>query len=155
MREAGWFKNANGIVIGRTRAKESMKDFYYEIELKEKDIKINCHKRLYTSEDFSDRSIQFDKRSLPELIKVLEQGDCINLLKSFIVTTSWDQIEIDSLGDERSSKGFCLELYNRRKMVTHVDSDRFGPVTIPLGQKPEETGWEYVRPLIENLKKYC
>lgn len=30
MREAGWFKNANGILIGRTRAKESMKDFSYE-----------------------------------------------------------------------------------------------------------------------------
>ena len=48
-----------------------MKNFYYEIEQKEKNIKINCHKRLYTSEDFADRSIQFDKRSLPELIKVL------------------------------------------------------------------------------------
>lgn len=132
-----------------------MKNFYYEIEQKEKNIKINCHKRLYTSEDFADRSIQFDKRSLPELIKVLEQGDCINLLKSFIVTTSWDQIVIASLGDERSADGFCLELYNRRKMVTNVDSDRFGPVTIPLGQKPEETGWEYIRPLIEDLKKYC
>ena len=131
------------------------KDFYYEIELKEKDIKINCHNRLYRSEDFAGRSIQFDKRSLPELIKVLEQGDCISLLKSFTITTNWDQIEIDSLGDERSSKGFCLELYNRRKMVTHIDSDRFGPVTIPLGRYPEETGWEYVRPLIEDLKKYC
>lgn len=30
MREAGWFKNANGILIGRTRANESMKDFSYE-----------------------------------------------------------------------------------------------------------------------------
>lgn len=34
-------------------------------------------------------------------------------------------------------------------------NDCFGPVTIPLGQKSEETGWEYVRPLIEDLKKYC
>ena len=34
-------------------------------------------------------------------------------------------------------------------------NDCFGPVTIPLGQKTEETGWEYVRPLIEDLKKYC
>lgn len=40
-------------------------------------------------------------------------------------------------------------------MVTNVDSDGFGPVTIPLGQKPEETGWEYIRPLIEDLNKYC
>lgn len=29
MREAGWFKNANGILISRTRANESMKDFSY------------------------------------------------------------------------------------------------------------------------------
>ena len=71
------------------------------------------------------------------------------------IKTDWDKINIYILGDERSSEGFCLELYNRRKMVTNVDSDRFGPVTIPLGQKPEETGWEYIRPLIEDLKKYC
>lgn len=77
-----------------------MKDFYYEIELKEKDIKINCHKRLYTSEDFSDRSIQFDKRSLPELIKVLEQGDCINLFAEPTIKTNWDKINIYILGDE-------------------------------------------------------
>lgn len=130
--------------------------FYQKTTETKNEIFIKCYSKYRPDdEDYYERSIQFDKRSLPELIKVLEQGDCINLLKSFIVTTSWDQIEIDSLGDERSSEGFCLELYNRRKMVTHVDSDRFGPVTIPLGRHPEETGWEYVRPLIEDLKKYC
>ena len=132
-----------------------MKDFYYEIELKEKDIKINCHKRLYTSEDFSDRSIQFDKRSLPELIKVLEQGDCINLFAEPTIKTNWDKINIYILGDERSSEGFILELFNDREFISGDENDCFGPVTIPLGQKPEETGWEYVRPLIEDLKKYC
>ncbi len=132
-----------------------MKDFYYEIELKEKDIKINCHKRLYTSEDFSDRSIQFDKRSLPELIKVLEQGDCINLFAEPTIKTNWDKINIYILGDERSSEGFILELFNDREFISGDENDCFGPVTIPLGQKPEETGWEYVRPFIEDLKKYC
>ena len=132
-----------------------MKDFYYEIELKEKDIKINCHERLYTSEDFAGRSIKFDKRSLPELIKVLEQGDCISLLKSFTITTNWDKINIYILGDERSSEGFILELFNDREFISGDENDCFGPVTIPLGLKPEETGWEYVRPLIEDLKKYC
>ena len=132
-----------------------MKDFYYEIELKEKDIKINCHKRLYTSEDFSDRSIQFDERSLPELIKVLEQGDCINLFAEPTIKTNWDKINIYILGDERSSEGFILELFNDREFISGDENDCFGPVTIPLGQKPEETGWEYVRPFIEDLKKYC
>ncbi len=132
------------------------KEFYFEIEEINNELKLMCYNLMHNkNQHYWKTDILFDKRSLPELIKVLEQGDCINLLKSFIVTTSWDQIEIDSLGDERSSEGFCLELYNRRKMVTHVDSDRFGPVTIPLGQKPEETGWEYIRPLIEDLKKYC
>ena len=132
-----------------------MNKFEFNTEETGSQIKLYCREHIYGGSTIDKTEIQFDKRSLPELIKVLEQGDCINLLKSFIVTTSWDQIEIDSLGDERSSEGFCLELYNRRKMVTHVDSDRFGPVTIPLGQMPEETGWEYVRPLIEDLKKYC
>ena len=131
------------------------KDFYYEIELKEKDIKINCHNRLYRSEDFAGRSIQFDKRSLPELIKVLEQGDCINLLAEPTIKTNWDKINIYILGDERSSEGFILELFNDREFISRDENDCFGPVTIPLGQKPEETGWEYVRPLIEDLKKYC
>ena len=132
-----------------------MKNFYYEIEQKEKNIKINCHKRLYTSEDFADRSIQFDKRSLPELIKVLEQGDCINLLAEPTIKTDWDKINIYILGDERSSEGFVLELYNKREFISGDENDCFGPVTIPLGQKPEETDWEYIRPLIEDLKKYC
>ncbi|MBQ7765117.1 LD-carboxypeptidase [bacterium] len=30
MREAGWFKNANGVLIGRTRSKETVHDFSYE-----------------------------------------------------------------------------------------------------------------------------
>ena len=30
MREAGWFKNANGVLIGRTRSKEAVDDFTYE-----------------------------------------------------------------------------------------------------------------------------
>ena len=132
-----------------------MKDFYYEIELKEKDIKINCHERLYTSEDFADCSIQFDKRSLPELIKVLEQGDCINLLAEPTIKTNWDKINIYILGDERSSEGFILELFNDREFISGDENDCFGPVTIPLGQMPEETGWEYVRSLIVELKKYC
>ena len=132
-----------------------MKNFYYEIEQKEKNIKINCHKRLYTSEYFADRSIQFDKRSLPELIKVLEQGDCINLLAEPTIKTDWDKINIYILGDERSSEGFILELFNDREFISGDENDCFGPVTIPLGQKPEETGWEYIRPLIEDLKKYC
>ncbi len=132
-----------------------MNKFEFNTEETGSQIKLYCREHTYGGSTIDKTDIQFDKRSLPELIKVLEQGDCISLLKSFTITTNWDQIEIDSLGDERSSEGFCLELYNRRKMVTHVDSDRFGPVTIPLGQKPEETGWEYVRPLIEDLKKYC
>ena len=132
-----------------------MNKFEFNTEVNDSQVKLYCRELIYGGSTVDKTYIQFDKRSLPELIKVLEQGDCINLLKSFIVTTSWDQIEIDSLGDERSADGFCLELYNRRKMVTNVDSDRFGPVTIPLGQKPEETGWEYIRPLIEDLKKYC
>ena len=132
-----------------------MNKFEFNTEETGSQIKLYCREHIYGGSTIDKTEIQFDKRSLPELIKVLEQGDCISLLKSFTITTNWDQIEIDSLGDERSSEGFCLELYNRRKMVTHVDSDRFGPVTIPLGQKPEETGWEYIRPLIEDLKKYC
>ena len=132
-----------------------MNKFEFNTEETGSQIKLYCREHIYGGSTIDKTEIQFDKRSLPELIKVLEQGDCISLLKSFTITTNWDQIEIDSLGDERSSEGFCLELYNRRKMVTHVDSGRFGPVTIPLGQKPEETGWEYVRPLIEDLKKYC
>ena len=132
-----------------------MNKFEFNTEETGSQIKLYCREHIYGGSTIDKTDIQFDKRSLPELIKVLEQGDCINLLKSFIVTTSWDQIEIDSLGDERSSEGFCIELYNRREKVTHVDSDSFGPVTIPLGQMPEETGWEYVRPLIEDLKKYC
>ena len=132
-----------------------MKDFYYEIELRENDIKINCHKRLYTSEDFSDRFILFDKRSLPKLIKVLEQGDCINLLKEPTIKTDWDEINFWILGDERSSEGFCLELFNDREFLSGDEDDCFGPITIPLGRHPEQTGWEYVRPLIEDLKKYC
>ena len=132
-----------------------MNKFEFSTEENGSQIKLYCREHIYGGSTIDKTAIQFDKRSLPELIKVLEQGDCISLLKSFTITTNWDQIEIDSLVDERSAEGFCLELYNRRKMVTHVDSDRFGPVTIPLGQKPEETGWEYVRPLIEDLKKYC
>ncbi len=132
-----------------------MKDFYYEIEQIGKDIKINCHNRLYRSEDFAGYSIQFDKRSLPELIKVLEQGDCINLLAEPTIKTNWDKINIYILGDERSSEGFILELFNDREFISGDENDCFGPVTIPLGQMPEETGWEYVRPLIEDLKKYC
>ena len=132
-----------------------MNKFEFNTEETGSQIKLYCREHIYGGSTIDKTEIQFDKRSLPELIKVLEQGDCISLLKSFTITTNWDQIEIDSLGDERSAEGFCLELYNRRKMVTHVDSDRFGPVTIPLGQKPEETGWEYIRPLIEDLKKYC
>ena len=132
-----------------------MNKFEFNTEVNDSQVKLYCREHIYGGSTVDKTDIQFDKRSIPELIKVLEQGDCINLLKSFTITTNWDQIEIDSLGDERSSEGFCLELYNRRKMVTHIDSDRFGPVTIPLGQKPEETGWEYVRPLIEDLKKYC
>ena len=132
-----------------------MNKFEFKTEVNDSQVKLYCRELIYGGSTVDKTYIQFDKRSLPELIKVLEQGDCINLLKSFIVTTSWDQIVIDSLGDERSADGFCLELYNRRKMVTNVDSDGFGPVTIPLGQKPEETGWEYIRPLIEDLKKYC
>ena len=138
-----------------SRKEKGMNKFEFNTEETGSQIKLYCREHIYGGSTIDKTDIQFDKRSLPELIKVLEQGDCINLLKSFIVTTNWDQIEIDSLGDERSLEGFCLELYNRRKMVTHVDSDRFGPVTIPLGQMPEETGWEYVRPLIEDLKKYC
>ena len=132
-----------------------MNKFEFNTEETGSQIKLYCREHIYGGSTIDKTEIQFDKRSLPELIKVLEQGDCISLLKSFTITTNWDQIEIDSLGDERSAEGVCLELYNRRKMVTHVDSDRFGPVTIPLGQKPEETGWEYIRPLIEDLKKYC
>lgn len=136
--------------------KRMNKEFYFEIEEINNELKLMFYNlRHNKNHNYRKTYIQFDKRSLPELIKILEQGDCINLLKSFIVTTSWDQIVIDSLGDERSADGFCLELYNRRKMITNVNSDRFGPVTIPLGQKPEETGWEYIRPLIEDLKKYC
>jgi muramoyltetrapeptide carboxypeptidase LdcA involved in peptidoglycan recycling len=30
MKNAGWFKNANGILIGRTFSKESISDFTYE-----------------------------------------------------------------------------------------------------------------------------
>ena len=138
-----------------SRKEKEMNKFEFNTEETGSQIKLYCREHIYGGSTIDKTAIQFDKRSLPELIKVLEQGDCINLLKSFTITTNWDQIEIDSLGDERSSEGFCLELYNRRKMVTHVDSDRFGPVTIPLGLKPEETGWEYVRPLIEDLKKYC
>lgn len=34
MREAGWFKNANGILVGRTRSKDAVHDFTYEDALK-------------------------------------------------------------------------------------------------------------------------
>ena len=30
MRESGWFENANGVLIGRTRSKEAIHDFTYE-----------------------------------------------------------------------------------------------------------------------------
>lgn len=132
------------------------KEFYFEIEEINNELKLMCYNLMHNkNQHYWKTDILFDKRSLPELIKVLEQGDCINLLKSFTITTNWDQIKIFSLGDERSSEGFTLELFNDREFISGDENDCFGPVTIPLGQMPEETGWEYVRPLIEDLKKYC
>lgn len=43
MREAGWFKNATGILIGRTRAPKIMKDFIYEDALKAVFDELNIH----------------------------------------------------------------------------------------------------------------
>ena len=132
------------------------KEFYFEIEEINNELKLLCYNlRHNQNQNYRKTDIQFDKRSIPELIKVLEQGDCISLLKSFTITTNWDKINIYILGDERSSEGFILELFNDREFISGDENDCFGPVTIPLGRYPKETGWEYVRSLIEELKKYC
>lgn len=136
--------------------KRMNKEFYFEIEEINNELKLMFYNlRHNKNHNYRKTYIQFDKRSLPELIKILEQGDCINLLAEPTIKTDWDKINIYILGDERSSEGFILELFNDREFISGDENDCFGPVTIPLGQKPEETGWEYIRPLIEDLKKYC
>ena len=132
-----------------------MNKFEFNTEVNDSQVKLYCRELIYGGSTVDKTYIQFDKRSLPELIKVLEQGDCINLLAEPTIKTDWDKINIYILGDERSSEGFILELFNDREFISGDENDCFGPVTIPLGQKPEETGWEYIRPLIEDLKKYC
>jgi hypothetical protein len=132
-----------------------MNKFEFNTEENDSQVKLYCRELIYGGSTVDKTYIQFDKRSLPELIKVLEQGDCINLLAEPTIKTDWDKINIYILGDERSSEGFILELFNDREFISGDENDCFGPVTIPLGQKPEETGWEYIRPLIEDLKKYC
>ena len=132
-----------------------MNKFEFNTEVNDSQVKLYCREHIYGGSTVHKTVIKLEKRSLPELIKVLEQGDCISLLKSFTITTNWDKINIYILGDERSSEGFILELFNDREFISGDENDCFGPVTIPLGLKPEETGWEYVRPLIEDLKKYC
>ena len=95
------------------KEKRMNKEFYFEIEEINNELKLMFYNlRHNKNHNYRETYIQFDKRSLPELIKVLEQGDCINLLPEPTIKTDWDKINIYILGDERSSEGFILELFN-------------------------------------------
>ena len=56
-----------------------MNKFEFNTEETGSQIKIYCREHIYGGSTIDKTDIQFDKRSLPELIKVLGQGDCISL----------------------------------------------------------------------------
>ena len=60
--------------------------FYFEIEEINNELKLMFYNlRHNKNHNYRKPYIQFDKRSLAELIKVLEQGDCTNLLNLLFI----------------------------------------------------------------------
>ena len=70
-----------------------MNKFEFSTEENGSQIKLYCREHIYGGSTIDKTAIQFDKRSLPELIKVLEQGDCINLFAEPTIKTNWDKID--------------------------------------------------------------
>lgn len=129
-----------------------LEKFYYETELinNSKDVKITTNNLLYGGPEYLKESIIISRHSIQLFIATLLDPAYIPRHEKTVVKTDYDYIEIHYGGADDSP---IVQFYNRRKVITGINSDRSGPVAIPLDAWGKED-YLYINPLIDDLKKY-
>lgn len=133
----------------------------YKIKIKKlskSDIKITSFRLLDNSGDYMDVSMIISKKTIPELIEIIENRDNIvkGKLKNIIINNGYDKIEFRYMGHEKSP----IIYIDNEKHKEKESNFRGGSIHISLepelfwGKGYKDIFPKNVKLLIDELKKY-